>query len=158
MTTLFDTTDVADVDHLLMCGADVDATDAFGNTPMHVHATRWPPSPQKYAILRLLLMHGARADAKNAIWRTPLHGAVWAGDAGAVDVLARTCDFHRTMDEEGVTPVDMAFDRDDPDVIRVLVRHMRDRAACAVLSLCERGVDYQCAVNISRMAFFPGTL
>lgn len=150
--------DVADVERLLMCGADVDATDAFGNTPLHVYATQCPPGPQKYAILRLLMMHGARPDAKNAIWRTPLHGAVWAGDAGAVDILARTCDFHRTMDEEGVTPIDMAFERDEPDVIAVFVKHMRDRAVCAMLSLCERRVDYQCAKAISRMAFSPTVL
>jgi len=152
---LFNVSTVADMDWLLMSGADVRATDAFGNTPLHVHAIKHP-CPHKYGILRLLLMHGAKADAKNDIWRTPLHCAVWAGDSDAVDILARSCDFWRTMDEEGVTPYDMAREREDPDVIKVLKKHARDRAVTAILSLCYRGVDHQSAGNIARRAFFFG--
>jgi ankyrin repeat protein len=150
---VFTVSTVADMDWLLMSGADVHATDAFGNTPLHVYAIQHP-FPEKYGILRLLMMHGAKADAKNDIWRTPLHGAVWAGDAGAVDILARSCDLRRTMDEEGVTPSDMAVEREEKEVIEVLKKHARDRAVTAILSLCYRGVDHQSAGDIARRAFF----
>jgi ankyrin repeat protein len=151
--SIFTVDTVADMDFLLMSGADVCATDKFGNMPLHVHAEK-PFHPHKYGILRLLLMHGARADAKNSIWRTPLHSAVWAGDAGAVDILARSCDMWRTMDEEGVTPVDMALRRKNKEVIEVLEKHANDRVVTTILSLCHRGVDYQCAGIVAKQAFF----
>lgn len=127
--------------------------DAFGNTLLHIHAADHPRTLHKHEIVRLLLARGCPADAKNNIGRTPLHGAIWAGDAVAVDMLAGSCDLWRTMDDEGVTPIDMALERDDPDVIEVLKRHVRARSVTTILSLYRRGVDYQCAVMIARHAF-----
>lgn len=150
---IFNVSTVADMDWLLMSGADVHATDVFGNTPLHVYAIQHP-CPDKYGILRLLLMHGAKADAKNDIWRSPLHCAVWAGDANAVDILARSCDLRRTMDEEGITPLDLAVEREEKEVIEVLKKHARDRMVTSILSLCHRGVDHQSAGTIARRAFF----
>jgi ankyrin repeat protein len=63
---------------LLDQGADVNATDQFGNTSLHL-AVRYPE------LVRLLLERGARVGARNAFGDTPLHRAV--GDRRVVELL-----------------------------------------------------------------------
>jgi ankyrin repeat protein len=63
---------------LLDQGADVNATDQFGNTSLHL-AVRYPE------LVRLLLERGARVGARNAFGDTPLHRAV--GDRRIVELL-----------------------------------------------------------------------
>ena len=63
---------------LLDQGADVNATDQFGNTALHL-AVRYPD------MIRLLLDRGALVGARNAFGRTPLHRAV--GDKRIVEIL-----------------------------------------------------------------------
>jgi len=129
------------------------ATDRFGNTFLHLHAETWPPSPEKHAIMRALLDAGARADAPNIVGRTPLHAAVWAGDAVAVDMLARRCNIWRAMDHEGVTALDLAREREDKDVVDTLENVVREHAVAAMLAVHARCGDYQCAKLVAKFAF-----
>ncbi len=69
---------VATATLLLDQGADVNATDQFGNTSLHL-AVRYPD------LVRLLLERGARVGARNAFGDTPLHRAV--GDKRIVELL-----------------------------------------------------------------------
>jgi ankyrin repeat protein len=63
---------------LIEQGADVDETDHFGNTALHL-ALNYPD------MISLLLESGASVNAKNAMGNTPLHLAV--KDRRAVEVL-----------------------------------------------------------------------
>jgi ankyrin repeat protein len=146
--TLFNTTDVNIVRLLLFHGADVDERNKFGQTPLHVHA-----SMCHHAILQTLMARGADPEARDNIGRTPMHAAVWSGDARATAMLARHSDLWRAMDDEGVTPTDLAVDREDADVIEALKDIMRERAIATMLSAYSRCGDYQCAKMIAQFAF-----
>lgn len=64
---------------LLELGARADATDARGNTPLHL---AW-----RAGALRTLLRHGANPVAPNVLGETPLHLAFSRGDARACAVM-----------------------------------------------------------------------
>jgi hypothetical protein len=65
---------------LLEHGADVNATDEEGDTPLH-HVPLYIDNPLD--VVRLLLEHGAEVNGKNAIGLTPLHTAA---EEGSLDV------------------------------------------------------------------------
>src|SRR6266702_5168064 len=57
---------------LLECGANADAEDKAGNTPLHL-ASFWG----RTEVMRLLLDHGAILDVEDNEGRTPLRMASW---------------------------------------------------------------------------------
>src|SRR5512136_926651 len=85
---------------LLDLGSDVDATDNFSNTPLHL-AVRHP------AMVELLLARGARVDARNAFGNTPLHLAV--GDKRVVELLLAAGADPRSRNLFDKTPLDYSL-------------------------------------------------
>jgi ankyrin repeat protein len=67
---------VAATELLLAAGADVNAIDGWGNTPLHLACMQGdatdPLSKPNYALIELLIRWGANKDACNKINRTPL--------------------------------------------------------------------------------------
>ena len=71
--------DLAEVERLLKAGADVNAKDKDGVTPLHWAATN--PTP---AVLEVLLKAGADVNAEDNDGRTPLHAAAANNPSPAV--------------------------------------------------------------------------
>ncbi|CAE7719761.1 Ank1 [Symbiodinium sp. CCMP2456] len=69
------------VKFLLANGAQVNATDPDGDTPLHVAVSRYDPS---ISMVKFLLANGARVNAMDHHGRTPLHEA--ASDGSSVPI------------------------------------------------------------------------
>jgi ankyrin repeat protein len=91
-------TDVATL--LIEQGADVDETDHFGNTALHL-ALAYPD------LMALLLENGANVNARNAMGNTPLHLAV--KDRGAVETLLAAGADVNARNGLGKTPLNYAM-------------------------------------------------
>ena len=74
--------DVDRVSLLLKVGADVDARDAGGWTPLH-----WASATGRETVVRLLLDKGADVNATKTFGKTPLHIASERGHASIVRLL-----------------------------------------------------------------------
>ncbi len=81
-------------------GAEVNETDHFGNTPLHL-AFRYPE------MVRLLLDSGAEVNAKNAFGNTPLHLAV--EDKAVVEILIAAGADVNLVNGFDKTPLDYAM-------------------------------------------------
>ena len=62
------------VEHLLQCGAYVNASNTIGNCPIHCAAER-----EHQPVIHILLKNGAGIEARNIFGYTPLHHAVASG-------------------------------------------------------------------------------
>jgi ankyrin repeat protein len=94
---------------LLVKGADVNAKDKDGSTPLHL--------ADNEDVVKLLLAKGADVNAKDKDGRTPLHLAV-AKDTDIVKLLlAKGADVN-AKDKNGSTPLHLA---DNQDVVKLLL-------------------------------------
>lgn len=73
---------VQHLEHLLYYGADMNARNASGNTPLHVCAVNGQES-----CARVLLFRGAQHDSLNFANQTPYQVAVIAGNLDLADVI-----------------------------------------------------------------------
>lgn len=71
------------LDHLLFYGADMNARNASGNTPLHVCAVNNTDA----SCIRQLLFRGAQKDALNYANQTPYQVAVIAGNMELAEVI-----------------------------------------------------------------------
>lgn len=71
------------MDHLLFYGADMNARNASGNTPLHVCAVNNLDS----SCIRQLLFRGAQKDSLNYANQTPYQVAVIAGNMDLAEVI-----------------------------------------------------------------------
>jgi ankyrin repeat protein len=101
------------VGKLLTMGADVDARDRRGASPIHAAAVGRPAAPNwdpraQAATIRLLIKQGADPNCVASGGVTPLHRAVRTRSAAAVRaLLAGGADAHRKS-KSGSTPVELA--------------------------------------------------
>jgi hypothetical protein len=107
--------DAARVKELLRKGANVNARDESGHTPLHHAAYRGHAE-----VAELLLERGADVNARDKDGHTPLH---WAAAEGYADVarllLERGAD-PSIRDRDGRTPLDVARERGHEEVVRVI--------------------------------------
>jgi hypothetical protein len=124
--------DVRKVRELLDRGADVDARDKYGWTPLHLAAYRG------YAeVARLLLDRGANVDARDDVGDTPLHWAAHDGHLDVVELLLEHGADASAKDGKGKTPLDLAREKGYVEVARVIEEYSRVRSAPSIL-----GVEY----------------
>lgn len=101
---------------LLRSGADVDAANDSGHTPLHLVQDR--------RVLRVLLHHGATLEARGSGGDTPLIAHAGEGpDTGSLAILAALLEAGadpEARDASGNRAVDYARQRGEPDKVRVL--------------------------------------
>ena len=86
---------------MLRKGADVNARDRSGATPLHAAALKG-----NLAMAELLLAHGAAVDARDGDGLTPLHNAALSGHAEvAALLLDRGADREARDRDAGATPL-----------------------------------------------------
>jgi ankyrin repeat protein len=109
--------DIDDVKIQLGNGANVDAKDSIGRTPLHIAAGSGllgTPVQGNKEIADLLIEEGADVDAKNKWGDTPLHVAVEGGNKEIVEMLIESNADYDLWDQQGETPLDKAkIDHDD---------------------------------------------
>ena len=94
----------AELTHLLLLhGADPEAKNQSGDTPLHV-AVQYDGR----SAAMLLLAYGAEVNAVNKAGNTPLHEAVWAQSVPMVSLLLRQSVDQQRVNLQGKTPLDLA--------------------------------------------------
>jgi ankyrin repeat protein len=105
---------------LLDHGADVNAKDKWGETPLLEAVEHWNSGDYLYLLLKLLLSRGADVDSLNSLGSTPLHRVAVLGKAEAAKILVAAGANVNAKNNEGATPVNYAAEK-RPDVLKVLL-------------------------------------
>ena len=117
------------VELLLAKGADANATDRNGETPLHVAARAGGKD-----VVVLLLGHKADVNAKDASGKTPLHLAV-TRDLGVVEALLASKADVNARTETGESALHFAAELGRLEVVTALLAHQADANAATTLGL-----------------------
>jgi serine/threonine protein kinase len=107
--------DVEKVKKLLKEGADVNAKDEFGWTPLHKAAILG-----HIEVVKLLIKEGADVNAKNEFGWTPLHGAAESGHIEVVKLLLEHGADPNIKNNGGKTAIDLALERGYSDIVKLI--------------------------------------
>jgi uncharacterized protein len=109
------------VESLLKQGADVNAADADGSTPLH-----WAAEANDLESAQLLLRMGANAKARNRYGVTPLSLAAGNGNAALIDFLLKAGADPAANLPGGQTILMTAARTGNPEAVRLLMAHGSD--------------------------------
>ncbi|MFZ8806797.1 MAG: ankyrin repeat and protein kinase domain-containing protein [Pyrobaculum sp.] len=109
------------VEELLEKGADPNAQDYDGRTPLHTAASKGD-----VLIVELLLKHSADLNTQTKFGYTPLHLAAMEGHVDVVRLLLEHGANTNTQDIFGWTPLHWAAKEGHVDVVRLLLEHGAD--------------------------------
>jgi ankyrin repeat protein len=124
------------IKRLLKVGANVEAKDNNGQTPLHVAAESFYSSSIRRNAVAVLLHAGAKIEAKDNKGYTPLHLAAANGCDMAVTTLLKAGANVEAKDNNGFTPLHLAASG-----------HSYKSTKTAVASLLEAGADIEAKDN-----------
>lgn len=112
---------VKEINHLLSCGARVDAIDKNSRTPLHI-AAYVNKGHSHFAAMSALLTNRANANARTSSGNTPLHYLAFEASACAVELLFNFGAKVNLPNCKGDVPLVNAVFGDNVDVVRQLVK------------------------------------
>ncbi|KAK4078254.1 uncharacterized protein Triagg1_3270 [Trichoderma aggressivum f. europaeum] len=98
-------------------GADVDALDDFGQTPLLISIYK-----KKWDIAELLIKAGAKVDADEREGYAPLLGAVAGGSDRIVQLLLKAKVDVDAVDEDGYSPLHLAVSQHELNILQQLLK------------------------------------
>jgi len=104
------------VEKLISEGADIEATDGDGNTPLIIAAARGLED-----IARVLLYAGVKIDSRNVYEEAPLHVAAFFGHTDVMRILIKRGAAVEVQDVSGFTPLHNAAERGHLPAVRELL-------------------------------------
>lgn len=114
--------DAAAVEKLVTSGADVNARDATGQTPLITAALA-----RQDSVAEFLVNHGANLMARTDKGMTALHAAAYSGDLVIAQMLVKHgADINDRSNIAGITPLHAAAEEDRLDVAEALVKSGAD--------------------------------
>jgi uncharacterized protein len=94
--------------------SDVNQRGLFGDTPLHVAATRGIEEE-----ISALIREGAEVNARGEFGNTPLHDAVLQGNVQAVRILLAAGARMLELNEDGDSPVSLSTSSDIQEIARI---------------------------------------
>ena len=150
---------VSDLHQALEAGADVNAADNWGNTPLHSLVTSG--SDNKAALVAVLVAAGANVDAVNCRNRTPLFDALNSEDTDCIQALLQAGANINARDEIGYTPLHWVTWSRDTNLLRLLLDHgaavnARNKLFQTPLRLAQREKNPACARVLREYGAYAG--
>ena len=148
-----------DLREALKAGADVNAADNWGNTPLHALVSG--SSNNKAELINILIEAGAKVDAVDYVNRTALFDAVDRENTDCVQTLLQAGANVNARDKFGVTPLRGAISKRDTVLLRLLLEHgaavnTRDRFFETPLGQAERDNNFACAQILREHGAYTG--
>ena len=113
------------VKELLDSGANPNARDSFGRTPLMVVSECWANPAQAKATVECLTAHGADVNAKDRFGRAALMYAVCEGAEPTKLLIQHGADIN-AQDEGGMTALMAASQKGHSEVVRLLLKYGAD--------------------------------